>query len=71
MIVYPRAVHDAWLPVCAVKEVGAKPRRVLLHGQPLVISNGNNGPAVLHNRRPHRNVPLSNGTVEMGSVACP
>ncbi len=71
MIAYPKAIHDAWLPVCAVRELRGKPQRRLLHGQPLVIFEGTTGPAVLRDRCPHRNVPLSNGWVENGNVVCP
>jgi phenylpropionate dioxygenase-like ring-hydroxylating dioxygenase large terminal subunit len=71
VISYSEAIHNSWLPVCAVKELGTKPLRRLLHGQPLVIFNGRNGPAILRDRCPHRNVPLSNGHVEDGAIVCP
>lgn len=71
MIAYPDAIHNAWLPVCALNEVGRKPLRRKLHGNPLVIFNGTDGPAVLRDRCPHRNVPLSNGVVKDGSIICP
>ena len=71
MISYPQAIHNAWLPVCAVKQLQRKPIRRLLHGHPLVIFNGKDGPAVLQDRCPHRNVPLSNGFVQDGAIVCP
>lgn len=71
MIPYPKAIHDAWLPICAVQEIKDKPLRRLLHGHPLVVFNGQNGPAVLRDRCPHRNVPLSDGQVRGGVVVCP
>jgi phenylpropionate dioxygenase-like ring-hydroxylating dioxygenase large terminal subunit len=71
VIAYPDAIHNAWLPVCAEKEVGKKPIRRLLHGQPLVIFRSKNGLAILRDRCPHRNVPLSNGRVEDGAIVCP
>jgi phenylpropionate dioxygenase-like ring-hydroxylating dioxygenase large terminal subunit len=71
VIAYPEAIHNSWLPVCSAKELGKKPLRRLLHGLPLVIFNGKNGPAILRDRCPHRNVPLSNGTVKNGAIVCP
>ncbi len=71
MIPYPDAIHKAWLPVCAQKDVVKKPLRRFLHGKPLVIFNGKDGPAILQDRCPHRNVPLSDGHVKNGSIVCP
>jgi phenylpropionate dioxygenase-like ring-hydroxylating dioxygenase large terminal subunit len=71
VISYPDAIHNSWLPVCAVKELKDKPLRRLLHGHPLVIFVGRNGPSILRDRCPHRNVPLSNGYVEDGAIVCP
>ena len=71
MIAYPKAIHDSWLPICAVKELGKKPIRRRLHGLPLVIFNAKTGPAVLVDRCPHRNVALSEGHVADGAVVCP
>lgn len=71
MIAYPKAIHDAWLPICAVKELGKKPIRRRLHGLPLVIFEARDGPAVLVDRCPHRNVALSKGHVDQGAIVCP
>lgn len=71
MIAYPKAIHDSWLPICAVKELGKKPLRRRLHGTPLVIFQSKTGPAVLIDRCPHRNVALSKGYVDAGSIVCP
>ena len=71
MIAYPEAIQNSWLPICAVKELGKKPLRRLLHGLPLVIFKAKYGPAILRDRCPHRNVPLSNGHVESGAIVCP
>jgi phenylpropionate dioxygenase-like ring-hydroxylating dioxygenase large terminal subunit len=71
VIAYPETIRNSWLPVCAVQELKKKPLRRLLHGQPLVIFHGKHGPAILRDRCPHRNVPLSNGTVEDGAIVCP
>lgn len=71
MIAYPDFIHNFWLAVCAVKELKAKLLRRLLHGQPLVIFSSNNGPEILRDRCPHRNVPLPNGYIENGAIVCP
>jgi phenylpropionate dioxygenase-like ring-hydroxylating dioxygenase large terminal subunit len=71
LIDYPEAIYNSWLPVCAVNELGRKPLRRLLHGQPLVIFKSKDGPAILRDRCPHRNVPLSGGHVEDGAIVCP
>jgi phenylpropionate dioxygenase-like ring-hydroxylating dioxygenase large terminal subunit len=71
VIAYPEAIHNAWLPVCAVKELRGRPIRRLLHGHPLVIFRSLTGPAILRDRCPHRNVPLSNGYLAEGAVVCP
>jgi phenylpropionate dioxygenase-like ring-hydroxylating dioxygenase large terminal subunit len=71
VIPYSEAIHNSWLPVCATKELGKKPIRRILHGHPLVIFNSKNGPAILRDRCPHRNVPLSKGHVENGTIVCP
>lgn len=71
MTPYPKAVADGWHPVAAVKQLGAKPLARTLMGRPLVVFAATAGPAVLLDRCPHRNMPLSAGKVYDGQIRCP
>jgi phenylpropionate dioxygenase-like ring-hydroxylating dioxygenase large terminal subunit len=44
---------------------------VKLMGHPLVLFRGGTGIALLEDRCPHRNVPLSRGKIAGGGIACP
>ncbi len=58
---------DYWYVACASKSLGKKPLAVTILGIPMVIFRASDGQAgALLDRCPHRNVPLS-----MGSVAGP
>jgi phenylpropionate dioxygenase-like ring-hydroxylating dioxygenase large terminal subunit len=71
VIKYPDAILNSWLPVAAVQELTAKPLARQLHGIPIVIFRSADGIAVMRDRCPHRNVPLSEGRVKDGQIVCP
>src|SRR5690606_24837131 len=62
-----------WYPVSLSKEVGRKPRRVELLGDPYVLYRDVSGKAVVHlDRCPHRNAPLSQGRcLRDNTLECP
>lgn len=62
-----------WYVVCAASDLGKRPLAVTLLGTPLVVFRGAGGRvAALLDRCPHRNVPLSLGSVDKrsGVLAC-
>lgn len=62
----------AWYPVCRSQQLGRKPLKRRLLGQDLVLFRQQEGRAVaLLDRCPHRNVPLSEGWVQRGTLVCP
>lgn len=61
----------AWHPVAYADEVGRKPLAVTLMDRPLVLFRSGDDVAVLEDRCPHRNVPLSEGRCDDGLIACP
>ena len=68
---WPAALASGWHAIAYADEVRQKPHAVTLMGHPLVIFRGAKGFAVLEDRCPHRNVPLSQGKVVNQSIACP
>jgi len=61
----------AWFIVCAAGELRQRPLAVKLQGEPLVLFRGKDGaPVAFVDRCPHRNVPLSLGRVEQGTLRC-
>jgi phenylpropionate dioxygenase-like ring-hydroxylating dioxygenase large terminal subunit len=69
--VWPKSIANGWYPVAYSDEVSTNPYAVSLMGHPLVIFRSGSGIAILEDRCPHRNVPLSKGHVESGLIACP
>ena len=61
---------EEWYPLGWSKEFGAKPvsRRIL--DVPLCVFRTSEGPVVLLDRCPHRNVPLSMGSIQGDRVEC-
>jgi phenylpropionate dioxygenase-like ring-hydroxylating dioxygenase large terminal subunit len=60
-----------WFPVLSARALGHRPRAVWLQGVPLVLfRDERGGPAALLDRCPHRNVPLSLGKCDSGSLTC-
>ena len=63
-----------WHPVLLSRDLGERPRAVMLHGRELVLFRTRGGSAplgALDNTCPHRRARLSDGTVEGGEVVCP
>lgn len=60
-----------WHPVALSSEIGTEPTRVVVCGEPLVVARLADGVAVLPDRCPHRNAPLSAGRVVDGHLECP
>jgi len=69
--VYPKAVADGWHPIAAVNALGRGPLARSLMDRPIVVFPSAQGPAVLIDRCPHRNMPLSAGRVRDGEIECP
>ncbi|HET6349606.1 MAG TPA: aromatic ring-hydroxylating dioxygenase subunit alpha [Candidatus Krumholzibacteria bacterium] len=64
-------VRDHWYPVCRTRDLRARPLSVTLFSMPLVVFRTAAGaPAALLDRCPHRNVPLSLGTVHGERLRC-
>lgn len=64
-------VSDAWYPVALSRELKSGPLPARLLGVPLVLFRDEEGTAkVMLDRCPHRNVPLSRGTVRDGQLQC-
>jgi phenylpropionate dioxygenase-like ring-hydroxylating dioxygenase large terminal subunit len=68
---YPKAVAAGWHPVAAVSELRRKPLARQLMDRPIVVFAGAEGPAVLLDRCPHRNMALSEGHIRDGTIECP
>ncbi len=64
-------VPDAWYIACASVSLKKKPVSIRILGTPLVLFRGAAGhPGALLDRCPHRNVPLSVGSVEGEHLQC-
>ena len=58
-------LKDHWYVLCTSSELRTRPLARTLMGTPLVLfRNANGEPGALLDRCPHRNVPLSMGSVE-------
>lgn len=68
---WPEGLAQAWHPVAYRRELGDRPLAVCLMDQHLVLFAAEHGPALLEDRCPHRNVPLSAGRVCAGQIECP
>ncbi|HYD88083.1 MAG TPA: aromatic ring-hydroxylating dioxygenase subunit alpha [Vitreimonas sp.] len=71
MSAYPKAVADGWHPIATLAELKRRPLARMLMDKPLVVFRTANGPAVLLDRCPHRNMALSLGAVRDGAIECP
>ncbi|WP_395645466.1 Rieske 2Fe-2S domain-containing protein [Terricaulis sp.] len=72
MSAYPKAVAEGWHPVATLKALRkGKPLARRLMGKPVVVFQSADGPAVLLDRCPHRNMALSRGRVREGAIECP
>lgn len=68
---WPIAIAGGWYPVARVTDLARKPLARRLLGKPLAVFAGECRPVVLHDRCPHRGVPLSDGRVARGRIICP
>lgn len=65
-------VTEAWYVACTLKELKTKPLSKTILGIPMVIFRGASGEVgALLDRCPHRNVPLSLGSVVDDTIQCP
>ncbi len=61
----------AWFIACTSAQLGSAPLSVAVQNRPLVLFRARGGaPSALVDRCPHRNVPLSMGTVRGGELEC-
>ncbi|MCU1366067.1 MAG: putative iron-sulfur protein [Ilumatobacteraceae bacterium] len=66
------AFASAWYAVARSIEVGAAPRQITLLSRNVVLYRSADGSVVAApDRCPHREAPLSKGTVEAGCLVCP
>ncbi len=65
------ALRSQWHPIAVADEVTETPVRVVVCGEALVVARLADGVAVLPDRCPHRNAPLSAGQVVEGRLQCP
>lgn len=64
-------IRAAWYVACRTEDLTREPRGVTLFSVPIVLFRGADGAAAaLLDRCPHRNVPLSQGTVVGGHLQC-
>lgn len=62
---------DVWYVACRTGRLGRSPLALTIQGKPLVFFRGSDGrPVAFLDRCPHRNVPLSMGTVVNGELQC-
>ena len=60
-----------WHAVARSRSIGARPHRVVVDGQPLVIFRSRGRLSCLADRCPHRFAPLSRGRVVEDAIECP
>jgi len=67
------SLPDQWTPIAASREVGRRPRSVVVDDVPVVVFRGKDGEAsVLVDRCPHRGARLSDGRCNKdGQLQCP
>ena len=71
MSAYPKAVAEGWHPIAAASQLKSRPLARQLMDRPLVVFRAATGPAVMVDRCPHRNQPLSQGRLRDGEIECP
>ncbi|MBW8882048.1 MAG: Rieske (2Fe-2S) protein, partial [Asticcacaulis sp.] len=67
----PAGIKTTWLPVALSRQVQAKPLKRRIAGEAIVLWRSKDGIRALRDRCPHRNYPLSAGSVENGALTCP
>ncbi|WP_339347731.1 Rieske 2Fe-2S domain-containing protein [uncultured Sphingomonas sp.] len=68
---WPAAVAAGWHPVAIAARLGTRPLARRLMDVPLVVFAADGVPVVMHDRCPHRAMPLSAGRVQGGAIVCP
>jgi len=68
---WPAGLKNGWHPVAYAHEIGDKPVALQLMGRPLVAFRSRGTIALLEDRCPHRNAPLSLGRVIGAVIECP
>jgi phenylpropionate dioxygenase-like ring-hydroxylating dioxygenase large terminal subunit len=68
---WPAGLIHAWHPIAYRSELKQAPLAVRLMDRRLVLFAGEEGPALLEDRCPHRNAPLSAGRLCEGQLECP
>jgi len=63
--------HRHWHPVLLSRDLGERPRAVMLHGRELVLFRTASGLGALGNTCPHRRARLSDGAVAGATIVCP
>jgi phenylpropionate dioxygenase-like ring-hydroxylating dioxygenase large terminal subunit len=71
MSLYPAAVEAGWHPIAARRQLRRRAVALTLMGRPLVLFQGESGPALFFDRCPHRQMALSRGRVQDGAIECP
>lgn len=72
MLIEHEALHNHWYVVAEAADVSGSPVAVRLLGRDLVVWRSTSGDVVAApDRCPHREAPLSEGTVEDGCLVCP
>ena len=70
--VHSAAVRSAWHPVAESTDIGSGPFGFRLLGEDFVVWRSGSGELVVaHDRCPHRQSPLSIGTISDGRLVCP
>lgn len=65
------AVADDWYVACRSRELRKKPKPVMILGVPMVLFRDAEGaPSALLDRCPHRNLPLSRGSIKGPNLQC-
>ncbi|MCB9685605.1 MAG: aromatic ring-hydroxylating dioxygenase subunit alpha [Alphaproteobacteria bacterium] len=70
-LLVPPRVRRGWFVACRSADLRARPIVTRLWGLPITLFRTEGGVGALVDRCPHRNVPLSDGTVVDGTLQCP
>jgi nitrite reductase/ring-hydroxylating ferredoxin subunit len=68
---WPSEIAKGWHPLAELKALGGKPLARRLLGKPIVLFLSGGKPVAMVDRCPHRALPLSDGCVKDGTIACP
>ena len=68
---WPTGLRTAWHPIAYDREIRTTPVKARMMGRLFVVFRSGETVAVLEDRCPHRNAPLSAGRVIDGAIECP